>query len=548
MSNKIFIPYYVSNASVDPASVLPRMFFYNGLKTSDEYYIQYYNTFAAGYQYASFAEFPYFDNYSGQTTTSSSLSLLFLNEDPVYGTEIPSQSLYDRYWSKYVDLLYNPRTRIIRLSAVLPFPVYQKLELNDIIQLRSNYYHLRAINDYNLKTGDCRMELLGPLLEGSLNNTFTFDNTCETGPTILSQSFDTESNVLSFDITGSNCCNNPNELVLKIDFSTGYCPLNWQISASSDSYQPIATGSIWSSIPYTGSAYNLYFITSSTPISTGSGIPASDSRWQFATTVSPTSSYYPIAASASFSNPTLFNFLAVSGSYVYIQMRDSASSEMLYADAGIDYPISAGSWTSRTVKSGSALNSILWQKLASTSTNGLAVVGPYTKINAEKGHVTAYKPNIEVDQQLFTGLEIWLNNDPTASNVTASILTTGSSVYPDLGDSKWQPVLATTASSANGHYLLTRGPWVSTSTPSSSFGSGTTYVSEISYPSSSYLFLKFEKADTGSLNVNSASINTTSASIDFSSSMFRVYSNVSQSTNINNVAASLIDIYLTSSI
>ena len=168
-TNKIFIPYYVSNANVDPASVLPRMFFYNGLKTSDGYYIQYYDTFSAGYQFANFAEFPYFDNYSGQTTTTSSLSLLFLNEDPAYGTEIPSQSLYDRYWAKYVDLLYNPRTRIIRLGAVLPFAVYNKLELNDIIQLRSNYYHLRAINDYNLRTGECKMELLGPLLEGALN-------------------------------------------------------------------------------------------------------------------------------------------------------------------------------------------------------------------------------------------------------------------------------------------------------------------------------------------------------------------------------------------
>jgi hypothetical protein len=170
-TNKIFIPYYISNNTGAPAQVLPRVFFYNGLKESDSYWIQHWTTSSFGKTITAeqYSSFPYFDNYSGQETTTSSLSLLFLNEDPVYGDSAPSQSLYDLYWAKYVDLLYNPRTRIIRLSAVLPFPVYQKLELNDIIQLRSNYYHLRAINDYNLRTGECRMELLGPLLEGALN-------------------------------------------------------------------------------------------------------------------------------------------------------------------------------------------------------------------------------------------------------------------------------------------------------------------------------------------------------------------------------------------
>lgn len=226
-TNKIFIPYYISNNTGAPAQVLPRVFFYNGLKESDPYYIQFWTTSSFGKTVIAqeFESFPYFDNYSGQETTTSSLSLLFLNEDVAYGNSVPSQSLYDLYWSKYVDLLYNPRTRIIRLSAVLPFPVYQKLELNDVIQLRSNYYHLRAINDYNLKTGECRMELLGPLLEGSLNNQFTFDNTCEQAPSISGSILnDTGSRQITFNITGSNCCNNPNSVVVRAEFGTGSCP------------------------------------------------------------------------------------------------------------------------------------------------------------------------------------------------------------------------------------------------------------------------------------------------------------------------------------
>jgi hypothetical protein len=37
------------------------------------------------------------------------------------------------------------------------------MELNDIVEFRGNRYHLRAINDYNLKNGECQIQLLGPI-------------------------------------------------------------------------------------------------------------------------------------------------------------------------------------------------------------------------------------------------------------------------------------------------------------------------------------------------------------------------------------------------
>jgi hypothetical protein len=42
------------------------------------------------------------------------------------------------------------------------------MELNDIVQWRGNYYHLRAINDYNLKDGTCKIELLGPIIRDAV--------------------------------------------------------------------------------------------------------------------------------------------------------------------------------------------------------------------------------------------------------------------------------------------------------------------------------------------------------------------------------------------
>jgi hypothetical protein len=158
---KIYIPTYISSVTFQPARVQPRLLFYNGLKNCEEYYI------ASGSQPRVQEAFPYFDNYSGQQTDQTSLSLLFNNEAAVYG-ETPSGSLYTEYWESYVNLLYNPRTRLVNASAIIPLADYFRMELNDIVDFRGNQYHLRAINDYDLNTGECSIQLLGPILEGSL--------------------------------------------------------------------------------------------------------------------------------------------------------------------------------------------------------------------------------------------------------------------------------------------------------------------------------------------------------------------------------------------
>ena len=158
---KIYIPTYISSITYQPARVQPRILFYNSTKDCETYYI------ASGSQSIAQEKFPYFDNYSGANTNGDSLSLLFNNEQAPYGV-IPSSSLYTEYWERYVNLLYNPRTRLINASAIIPLAKYFEMELNDIVQWRGNTYHLRAINDYNLSTGECSIQLLGPILEGSL--------------------------------------------------------------------------------------------------------------------------------------------------------------------------------------------------------------------------------------------------------------------------------------------------------------------------------------------------------------------------------------------
>jgi hypothetical protein len=158
---RIFIPTYISSVDYQPARVQPRILFYNGLKDCEPYFIAS-GSLTLGSNDA-FEAFPYFDNYSGQVTETGSLSLLFFNEEAPYGVT-PTGSLYTEYWEDYVELLYNPRTRVLNASAIIPLADYFKMELNDIVEFRGNYYHLRAINDYNLKNGECQIQLLGPIL------------------------------------------------------------------------------------------------------------------------------------------------------------------------------------------------------------------------------------------------------------------------------------------------------------------------------------------------------------------------------------------------
>jgi len=169
MSNRINIPTFITDEDFTPTRVNPRLFFYNGLIDVQDYKVTALTSPSSRFVYNQ-TQIPYFDHYSaqsGQFPTSGSNSLLFFNESPAYGS-IPQNTLFTQYWSRYIELLYNPRTRLIECSGVVPLADYIDLELNDIIEWRGNHYHLRAINNYNLETGECDIELLGPILDDAI--------------------------------------------------------------------------------------------------------------------------------------------------------------------------------------------------------------------------------------------------------------------------------------------------------------------------------------------------------------------------------------------
>ena len=157
----LYIPTFINSATYTPTRVLPRIYFYNGQVGCETWYVADENNATYGQN-----AFPYFDHYnvvSGSFPTESSKSLLFNNEAAVYGT-MPSASVYTDYWRKYIEFLYNPKTRVLNCQAIIPLADYFKIELNDIVNFRGNYWHLRAINDYSLKTGECSLQLVGPVI------------------------------------------------------------------------------------------------------------------------------------------------------------------------------------------------------------------------------------------------------------------------------------------------------------------------------------------------------------------------------------------------
>jgi hypothetical protein len=193
----MWIPYYIADGRYTPARVLPRLYFYNGLVDSQRYYIEGYFASTGSVTPLQTFEYPYFDNYSTGSLNGTasvypqlnSVSLLYNNEQSVWGTT-PTGSLVSDYWATYLGLLYNPRTRLVDANAVIGLADYFDLELNDIAEFRGNYYHLRAINDYNLTTGECNVQMLGPIIPDTISS-------------VLSGSWSPVEDLCAFTYTGS---------------------------------------------------------------------------------------------------------------------------------------------------------------------------------------------------------------------------------------------------------------------------------------------------------------------------------------------------------
>ena len=271
----VSIPLYIGDQNYAPTQVFPRLMFFNGMVSSSQYWIEG-QISAANREVVANNEsvYPYFDNYNvitGSFPTSGSRSLLFNNEQATLGST-PQNSLIDEYWRTYLELLYDPRTRLVNASAVIPFAAYFNMQLNDLVQFRGNYYHLRAINDYDLTSGECMVQLLGPVISDAVSAQLFGTEKKKTPVNLGDFNCDFSEDFNNGDLLCSTCCA-PSLTTIGIDGSNIVINFNLNVVencipcsyvsfiSSSDGFNTFSTPDFTAScsspatLPYTGDQF-----------------------------------------------------------------------------------------------------------------------------------------------------------------------------------------------------------------------------------------------------------------------------------------------------
>ena len=86
-------------------------------------------------------------------------ALLFEAEFSTYTYERLSKNLYTNHYKSYIDSIFNPKKRTFVFKAVLPLYVITKLELNDTLEIKGNYYRIDKYS-YNILTGETTLTLI----------------------------------------------------------------------------------------------------------------------------------------------------------------------------------------------------------------------------------------------------------------------------------------------------------------------------------------------------------------------------------------------------
>jgi hypothetical protein len=100
-------------------------------------------------------------NIFGQDTSISSVNytLNFGAEQSTYTGVIENQSLFNNYYSNYLNNIFGIKSRILKLNGVLPISLLTNLKVNDRVIIRDKRYIINQFTT-NLTTGQVQFELL----------------------------------------------------------------------------------------------------------------------------------------------------------------------------------------------------------------------------------------------------------------------------------------------------------------------------------------------------------------------------------------------------
>jgi hypothetical protein len=92
--------------------------------------------------------------------TNPQFSLLFGQEFNEWDGQLVENTLYSNYYREYINSIFNIKRRTFRFNAKqIPLRILTKLKLNDIIQIRNDYYRIDNYNT-NLLNGETGLTLI----------------------------------------------------------------------------------------------------------------------------------------------------------------------------------------------------------------------------------------------------------------------------------------------------------------------------------------------------------------------------------------------------
>jgi hypothetical protein len=100
-------------------------------------------------------------NIFGQDTLISSVdyTLNFGAEQSTYTGSIENQSLFNNYYSNYLNNIFGVKSRIFKLTGVLPISLLTNLKVNDRVIIRDKRYTINQFTT-DLTTGEVQFEVL----------------------------------------------------------------------------------------------------------------------------------------------------------------------------------------------------------------------------------------------------------------------------------------------------------------------------------------------------------------------------------------------------
>jgi len=111
----------------------------------------------SGSAYTSYKAFG--QEYNDGTNT---YSLNFPDQQSTLTNVLITNSLYQTYYSKYIENIFNYRARLVKVSAILPISVLTSLKLNNRILIRDKRYIINSFTT-DLTTGEATFELITDL-------------------------------------------------------------------------------------------------------------------------------------------------------------------------------------------------------------------------------------------------------------------------------------------------------------------------------------------------------------------------------------------------